>query len=187
MEITKENNVTPELTKAKYAVWDYYKKHKLDPGKDYTKDPVHGETLTRLILKLNKERDKELLRYPARDLKHQLKFSQAMKKNKEAKKAKKKAQVADVENTKKSSKKAVVKEEKKPAAKKATKYDYPLVDGKEMTPEQKKKYRMEQRKLKAGDAPKVKKEKEKVEKTEAPVPKKEKKVKKVKKAHRDED
>ena len=85
----QDRDRTPELTKAKYAVWDYFKKHNLDPGKDYTKDPVHGEIITGLLIKLNKERDKEILRYPARDLTYQLNFTKKMKKNKEAKEAKK--------------------------------------------------------------------------------------------------
>lgn len=42
----------------------------------------------------------------------------------------------------------------------ATKYDYPLVDGREMTSEEKKKYRMAQRKLAAGKTPKESKPKE---------------------------
>ena len=74
----------------------------------------------------------------------------------------------------------------------ATKYDYPLVDGREMTSAEKKKYRMEQRKLAQGDAPKEKKETakkdSKVKKTkEKPAPEKKAKDKKKKKASKDED
>lgn len=50
------------------------------------------------------------------------------------------------------------KKEKKSAGKTVTKYDYPLIDGREMTSAEKKKYRMEQRKLASGKAPKEPKE-----------------------------
>lgn len=183
---------TPELTKAKYAVWDYFKKHNLDPGKDYTKDPVHGETITKLLIKLNKERDKEMLRYPARDLPYQLNFVKRMKKNKEAKEAKKAAKAAEEKATKKA-KVTKVEETKEKKARTSAKYDYPLVDGREMTPEEKKKYRQEQRK-KAKKAEKPAKEEKKAKKEKAPkaeeAPVKEKKAKdkkKDKKKHKEED
>ena len=188
----QDRDRTPELTKAKYAVWDYFKKHNLDPGKDYTKDPVHGEIVTGLLIKLNKERDKEILRYPARDLTYQLNFTKKMKKNKEAKEAKKAAKAAEEKATKKAKVQKVEKAEKKEKApRKTAKYDYPLVDGREMTKEEKKKYRVEQRKkVKKADkdeAPAKKEKKEKVSKKEAKVeaPAKEKKDKKKK--HKEED
>lgn len=184
----QKTDKTPELTKAKYAVWDYFKKNNLDPSKDYTKDPVHGETLLRLIMKLNKERDKEMLRYPAHDLPYQLKFVKKMKKNKEAKEAKKAAKAAEEKATKKAK---VVKSEKKDKAPKkvATKYDYPLIDGREMTSEEKKKYRMEQRKAAKKAEKPSKEEKSKKEKApKAETSSKEKKSKKdKKKKHKDED
>ena len=190
----QDRDRTPELTKAKYAVWDYFKKHNLDPGKDYTKDPVHGEIVTGLLIKLNKERDKEILRYPARDLTYQLNFTKKMKKNKEAKEAKKAAKAAEEKATKKAKVQKVEKAEKKEknekAPRKTAKYDYPLVDGREMTKEEKKKYRVEQRKkLKKADkdeAPAKKEKKEKVSKKEAKVEAPAKKKDKKKK-HKEED
>ena len=75
----------------------------------------------------------------------------------------------------------------------ATKYDYPLIDGREMTSAEKKKYRMEQRKLASGKAPKeekeTKKKKEEKVKEKPASDKKDKKAKdkKKKKAAKEED
>jgi hypothetical protein len=86
------------------------------------------------------------------------------------------------------------KKEKASSGRTVTKYDYPLIDGREMTSDEKKKYRTEQRKLAAGKAPKEEKPKEektkKVKKEEKEVPaKKDKKAKdkKKKKAVKEED
>lgn len=71
------------------------------------------------------------------------------------------------------------------------KYDYPLVDGKEMSPEEKKKYRVKMRAeaKKAGKSEKPSKVEKKVKKVkEEPKPSKgEKKDKKKKKAVKEED
>ena len=179
------------LYKAKRALQKYYTENNLNPAKDYSKDPIHGDMVTNLILRLNRERDKLERKYPIIKIKSNLKRLRIMtKKVKEAKASKKekKAAIAEVENkkTKKTSKKEAPKE-KKEKTKKPTKYDYPLIDGREMNSLEKKKYRMEQRKLKAGTAPKE-------NKTSA-EPKKSKKkdkvakadVKKKKKILKDED
>lgn len=146
------------LYKAKRALQKYYTENHLDPAKDYSKDPIHGDMVTNLILRLNRERDKLERKYPIIKIKSNLKRLRIMtKKVKEAKASKKekKAAIAEVENkkTKKTSKKEAPKEkkEKKEKTKKPTKYDYPLIDGREMNSLEKKKYRMEQRKLKAKD------------------------------------
>ena len=141
------------LYKAKRALQKYYTENHLDPAKDYSKDPIHGDMVTNLILRLNRERDKLERKYPIIKIKSNLKRLRIMtKKVKEAKASKKekKAAIAEVENkkTKKTSKKEAPKE-KKEKTKKPTKYDYPLIDGREMNSLEKKKYRMEQRKLKA--------------------------------------
>ena len=175
------------LNKAKRALHKYYRENHLDPAKDYSKDPIHGDMVTNLILRLNKERDKLERKFPIIKIKSNLKFVRTMAKNiKEAKASKKekkvKATVTEEVETKKS------KKEKKESTKKPCKYDYPLIDGREMNSIEKKKYRMEQRKLKAKEgkeeskptSKKVKKEetskKVKKEKTSKDV--KKKKVKK---------
>ena len=143
------------LNKAKRALHKYYRENHLDPAKDYSKDPIHGDMVTNLILRLNKERDKLERKFPIIKIKSNLKFVRTMAKNiKEAKASKKekkaKATVAEVETKKvKKEKDSKPKKEKKESTKKPSKYDYPLIDGREMNSIEKKKYRMEQRKLKA--------------------------------------
>lgn len=170
----KPVNKTPELSKAKKALDAYLKENNLDPTKDWSKDKKHGKKITELLNKLNKERDKVAAQYPEKDLKNEAKLVK-MKKAKEDEKASKK-------------------KEKKESTSRVTKYDYPLIDGREMTSDEKKKYRMEQRKLAAGKAPKEEKtkkeKKEKAEATEKAAPaKKDKKAKdkKKKKAKKEED
>ena len=170
----KPANKTPELSKAKKALDAYLKENNLDPQKDWSKDKKHGKKVTELLNKLNKERDKVAAQYPEKDLKNEAKLVK-MKKAKEDEKASKK-------------------KEKKESTSRVTNYDYPLIDGREMTSDEKKKYRMEQRKLAAGKAPKEEKtkkvKKETVEAAEKAVPaKKDKKAKdkKKKKAKKEED
>lgn len=170
----KPVNKTPELSKAKKALDAYLKENNLDPQKDWSKDKKHGKKVTELLNKLNKERDKVAAQYPEKDLKNEAKLVK-MKKAKEDEKASKK-------------------KEKKESTSRVTKYNYPLIDGREMTSDEKKKYRMEQRKLAAGKAPKEEKtkkvKKETVEAAEKAVPaKKDKKAKdkKKKKAKKEED
>lgn len=170
----KPVNKTPELSKAKKALDAYLKENNLDPQKDWSKDKKHGKKVTELLNKLNKERDKVAAQYPEKDLKNEAKLVK-MKKAKEDEKASKK-------------------KEKKESTSRVTKYDYPLIDGREMTSDEKKKYRMEQRKLAAGKAPKEEKtkkvKKKTVEAAEKAVPaKKDKKAKdkKKKKAKKEED
>lgn len=167
----KPVNKTPELSKAKKALDAYLKENNLDPQKDWSKDKKHGKKVTELLNKLNKERDKVAAQYPEKDLKNEAKLVK-MKKAKEDEKASKK-------------------KEKKKSTSRVTKYDYPLIEGREMTSDEKKKYRMEQRRLAAGKAPKEEKpKKEKAEATEKAAPaKKDKKAKdkKKKKAKKEED
>lgn len=186
---------TPGVTKAKKKLEAYYKANNLDLFIDWRKDPIHGKMVTKLINRLNIERDKLAYVYPTRDLKNEvklIKFSK-MKKDKKAKEAAEKE--AKKKLVKKSEGKAnkEAKKEKKEKSPRVMKYDYPLIDGREMNATEKKKYRMEQRKLAAGENPKPKKEKE--GKKDAPV-KKEKASKKVstkkvekksKKAKKEED
>lgn len=173
----KPVNKTPELSKAKAALEAYLKENNLDPTKDWTKDKKHGKKVTELVNKLNKERDKVAAKYPEGDEANEAKLVKLKEKN--------------------SKSKAEDKKEPKGSGRVATKYDYPLIDGKEMTSVEKKKYRMEQRKLAQGDAPKEKKEKKETSKKESKAKVKEKpstkkedkkaKDKKKKKASKEED
>lgn len=111
----------------------YYKKHKLDPTKDYTKDPKHGKKVKAWleILEINRQKIKDST--PPE-------LHNRTKKNMDKKKAKEEAE--------------------KPKSKKTTaqsKYDYPLVDGKEMTSDEKKKYRAKLRRENGTSKPKSEK------------------------------
>lgn len=177
---SKSESKTPELTKAKKALDAYLKENKLDPTKDWTKDKKHGKKVTELVNKLNKERDKVAAAYPEADQENNKKLVKLQEKEKKEKAEKKAAKEK--------------KEKKGNGGRTATKYDYPLINGREMTSAEKKKYRMEQRKLASGKAPKeekeTKKKKEKAEATEKAAPaKKDKKAKdkKKKKAKKEED
>ena len=177
------------LNKAKRALHKYYRENHLDPAKDYSKDPIHGDMVTNLILRLNKERDKLERKFPIIKIKSNLKIVRTMAKNiKEAKASKKekkaKATVAEVETKKvKKEKDPKAKKEKKESTKKPSKYDYPLIDGREMNSIEKKKYRMEQRKLKAKEG----KEESKESKPTSKKVKKEKTSKDVKKEKTSKD
>lgn len=192
--------VKANLNKAKKALFKYYKDNGLDPSIDFSKDPIHGEMVTNLILRLNRERDKLLRILPIWKMKNiltNIRKRNMAKKIKEEKKAK--AAEESSKKVKKTAKKAEVKEvDNKPKKGKAPlKYDYPLIDGREMTSAEKKKYRMEQRKLQKGDAPKNEKKEKKAKAAPAPEAKPKKKVnkeekpskdkKKKKKVHKEED
>lgn len=165
----KPADKTPEITKAAKALENYLKENNLDPAKDWSKDKTHGKAVKELMAKLNKERDKVAAQYPEKDTSNQKKLVKMKKASEDEKKAKKEA-------------KAKEKKEKASSGRTATKYDYPLVDGREMTSEEKKKYRMAQRKLAAGKTPKESKPKEEPKKES----KKDKPSKKNKKS-KDED
>ena len=181
---SKSESKTLELTKAKKALDAYLKENKLDPTKDWTKDKKHGKKVTELVNKLNKERDKVAAAYPEADQKNNKKLVKLKEKEKKEKEKKEK-------DEKKSAKEK--KEKKGNGGRTATKYDYPLIDGREMTSAEKKKYRMEQRKLASGKAPKeekeTKKKKEEKVKEKPASDKKDKKAKdkKKKKAAKEED
>ena len=189
---------TPELIEAKKAILKFLKNHNLDPRKDYSNHPTFGEEFRKLLFKLNKERDKIAMKYPSTDIKNLKKYIK-MKKDKKAKKAAEKAAVEASANEAKKSKKVAketksetpAKEEKKDKKVKAPrttgKYDYPLIDGREMTSAEKKKYRAEQRKANSDGAEKKEKtpkadKKEKASKKEAKETKVTKEEKKEKKA-----
>ena len=180
---------TPELIEAKKEILKFLKKHNLDPRKDYSNHTKFGEEFRKLLFKLNKERDKIAIKYPLTDIKNLKKYIK-MKKDKKAKKAAEKAAVeAPVKEAKKSKKVAketkseTAKEEKNKKAPRTTgKYNYPLIDGREMTSAEKKKYRAEQRKANSDGA----ENKEKKEKAPKKADNKDKSSKKDKKVAKEE-
>ena len=157
----KPADKTPEITKAAKALENYLKENNLDPAKDWSKDKTHGKAVKELMAKLNKERDKVAAQYPEKDTANQKKLVKMKKASEDEKEAK-----------------AKEKKEKASSGRTATKYDYPLVNGREMTSEEKKKYRMAQRKLAAGKTPKESKPKEEPKKeSKKDKPSKKKKAK----------
>ena len=191
----REYKYSPELRKAKNELFKYMEENNLSFDKDYSKDPIHGKKIALLLLKLNKERDKIMDQYPLSDVKNRLKLLTTKTRRIIMKKVKK-AEGKETPSKKKDLKKIKEKVENKKAVEKkngsrkvATKYDYPLVDGREMTAAEKKKYRMEQRKLAAGEASTSSKKPAK-KATKDDVKKKvekDKKVNKKKKAVKEED
>lgn len=179
---------TTALLQAKNALKDYLKRHNLNPMKDWRKDKVHGKEVIRLVTRLNLERDKVLDNYPYNDIHNETKLvkmkEKKQKAEKEAKKAKKAAKEATAKVAKAPKKEKTEKAPKEKKAKAATpaKYNYPLIDGREMTADEKKKYRAEQRRLANKGEAKPKKEKEaKAAKAKQAVPEKPLKEKKAKK------
>jgi protein PXR1 len=184
---------SPEIREAKAAILKFLQDHNLNPMKDYSKHPKYGREFSMLLMKLTKERQKIEKIYPQLDIKNQTKHLKAIMAKKEKKAAIKSAEKelkkasltkkeskAKVKEAKgKSSKEVKEKKERKP---RVFKYDYPLVNGKEMSPDQKKKYRIEQRKLANGENPEKKSKVSKKSK-EAPV----KETKKVKKASKSKE
>lgn len=155
------------LTKVKdaqKALETYFKKNGLDPLKDHTKSKKHGEKVKALLAVINAGRDKIKDVAPA---------EQHHKKSED----KKKTSATPAEK--------VVKEKVKRNV--AAKYDYPKVDGKEMTSLEKKKYRVKMRSGKT-DATEAKPAKPaKTAKPEAKEVKSEKKSSKSEKSVKVED
>lgn len=189
---------SPEIREAKAAILKFLQDHNLNPMKDYSKHPKYGREFSMLLMKLTKERQKIEKIYPQLDIKNQTKHLKAIMAKKEKKAAIKSAEkeLKKASFTKKESKKKPVREakdisskeakaktkeskEKKERKPRVLKYDYPLVNGREMSPDQKKKYRIEQRKLAQGENPEKKSKVSK--KTKEAKVKETKKVKKVSK------
>lgn len=167
---------SPELLKAKKKLIAFMEDNNLNPSRDYSNHPKYGKEFSNLLFNLTKERQKIEKVYPELDRRGQIKHIKMVMNAKKKKAAQKEAArelkgKGKVKLTEKKTK------ETKETKVKRCKYDYPLVNGHEMSPDQKKKYRMEQRKLANGGSPKPKVEKEE---TKSPK-KKEEKVSKVKK------
>lgn len=161
LPITENKEALAKVKAIKKEMEAYYKEHKLDPTKDYTKDKKHGEKISKWLKVLEVNRKKVDDSTPT-----EIHHKKSEDKNKKPKAEKATKLPKD--------------------SRKVTKYDYPLVDGKEMTSEEKKKYRIKMRKASEGKAPKETKEKKTKVKVEATAPApKEKKDKKKKSKDKD--
>lgn len=114
-------------TMASKDLGEYLMKHNLDPDKDWTKDPVHGPIIKKLMQEVRTA--------------SKLKLHKTHVKQDEAKERKAKAK----ERAEKSL--AKPKEKIKPVTKQPSVYDYPEVDGKPMSSELRKKFRGKMRRL----------------------------------------
>lgn len=155
--VPENQEALAKVKEVKKEMEAYYKKNKLDPTKDYTKDKKHGATISKWIQVLEVNRKKVKDSTP-----QEIHHKKSEDKNRKPK-AEKAVKVAK-------------------DGRKVAKYDYPLVDGREMTSEEKKKYRIKMRKESKGGASKPKKEttKKETKKVEPEKATKEKKDKKVK-------
>lgn len=155
--VPENQEALAKVKEVKKEMEAYYKKNKLDPTKDYTKDKKHGAIISKWIqiLEVNRKKVKD-------STPQEIHHKKSEDKNRKPK-AEKAVKVAK-------------------DGRKVTKYDYPLVDGREMTSEEKKKYRIRMRKESKGGASKPKKEttKKETKKVEPEKATKEKKDKKVK-------
>lgn len=186
-EVNKKDLAVKKARKAQKAMLAYMEDNNLDPNKDWTKHKKHGKKIQEWIDIINLGNKK------AREINEE-KAIEKGKKNKKPEAHPKKEKVTTTPNI----------------------YDYPKVDGRDMTPDQKKKYRQKMRTLlktmskdkaeaealdyakdmvsKSTPIPKVKKEepkKEKAKKEEKVSKKEEKKPKrkkdKKKKVAKEED
>ena len=155
--VPENQEALAKVKEVKKEMEAYYKKNKLDPTKDYTKDKKHGAIISKWIQVLEVNRKKVKDSTP-----QEIHHKKSEDKNRKPK-AEKAVKVAK-------------------DGRKVAKYDYPLVDGREMTSEEKKKYRIKMLKEAKGGASKPKKEttKKETKKVEPEKATKEKKDKKVK-------
>lgn len=154
--VPENQEALAKVKEVKKEMEAYYKKNKLDPTKDYTKDKKHGDIISKWIqvLEINRKKVKD-------STPQEIHHKKSEDKNRKPK-AEKAVKVAK-------------------DGRKVAKYDYPLVDGREMTSEEKRKYRIKMRKESKGGASKPKKETTKeTKKVESEKATKEKKDKKVK-------
>lgn len=150
--VPENQEALAKVKEVKKEMEAYYKKNKLDPTKDYTKDKKHGATISKWIqiLEVNRKKVKD-------STPQEIHHKKSEDKNRKPK-AEKAVKVAK-------------------DGRKVAKYDYPLVDGREMTSEEKKKYRIKMRKEASKPKKETTKETKKVESKKVTKEKKDKKVK----------
>lgn len=117
-EVNKKDLAVKKARKAQKAMLAYMEENNLDPNKDWTKHKKHGKKIQEWIDIINLGNKK------AREI-NEKKAIENGKKNKKPEAHPKKEKVTTTPNI----------------------YDYPKVDGKDMTPDQKKKYRQKMRTL----------------------------------------
>lgn len=129
-----KKEILEQTKERKETLQNYLQENDLDPRKDWTKDPIHGDKV-RALIRAAKISSEKLVETTPKEF-----FSRKRRTPEEREQG-----IRD-------------KKVKKDSPKREPLYDYPLVNGVEMTSEEKRKYRIAQRKLKSKASPKKEKE-----------------------------
>ena len=129
-----KKEILEQTKERKETLQNYLQENDLDPRKDWTKDPIHGDKV-RALIRAAKISSEKLVETTPREF-----FSRKRRTSEEREQGIKDKKV------------------KEDSQKRGSSYDYPLVNGVEMTSEEKRKYRIAQRKLKSKASPKKEKE-----------------------------
>ena len=129
-----KKEILEQTKERKETLQNYLQENDLDPRKDWTKDPIHGDKV-RALIRAAKISSEKLVETTPKEF-----FSRKRRTPEEREQGIKDKKV------------------KEDSPKRGSSYDYPLVNGLEMTSEEKKKYRIAQRKLKSKASPKKEKE-----------------------------
>lgn len=138
-----KKEILEQTKERKETLQNYLQENDLDPRKDWTKDPIHGDKV-RALIRAAKISSEKLVETTPKEF-----FSKKRRTPEEREQG-----IRD-------------KKVKEDSPKRGSSYDYPLVNGVEMTSEEKRKYRIAQRKLKSKASPK-KEEKAPVKEEKAP-------------------
>ncbi len=129
-----KKEILEQTKERKETLQNYLQENDLDPRKDWTKDPIHGDKV-RALIRAAKISSEKLVETTPKEF-----FSRKRRTPEEREQGIKDKKV------------------KEDSPKRGSSYDYPLVNGVEMTSEEKRKYRIAQRKLKSKASPKKEKE-----------------------------
>ena len=129
-----KKEILEQTKERKETLQNYLQENDLDPRKDWTKDPIHGDKV-RALIRAAKISSEKLVETTPKEF-----FSRKRRTSEEREQGIKDKKV------------------KEDSPKRGSSYDYPLVNGVEMTSEEKRKYRIAQRKLKSKASPKKEKE-----------------------------
>ena len=129
-----KKEILEQTKERKETLQNYLQENDLDPRKDWTKDPIHGDKV-RALIRAAKISSEKLVETTPKEF-----FSRKRRTSEEREQGIKDKKV------------------KEDSPKGGSSYDYPLVNGVEMTSEEKRKYRIAQRKLKSKETPKKEKD-----------------------------
>ena len=125
-----KKEILEQTKERKETLQNYLQENDLDPREDWTKDPIHGDKV-RALIRAAKISSEKLVETTPKEF-----FSRKRRTPEEREQGIKDKKV------------------KEDSPKRGSSYDYPLVNGVEMTSDEKRKYRIAQRKLKSKASPK---------------------------------